>query len=117
MIGLEDDLGVAVREETIALGLEFGPEFTEVVDAAVEDNAEPERRIDHRLLGGSGQIEDAEPAMAEGNPALHVEPSCIGTPRLHRIVHAAQRVQQRRGGISDFTTNAAHRRTSNSIVL
>ena len=70
LIGFEDDFGVALREEPIAFAHEFAAQFAEIIDAAVEDDGEAELRIDHRLGGCGGKIDDAEPAMAERHPIL-----------------------------------------------
>src|SRR4051794_2568129 len=109
MVGLEDDLGVALGEEAIAHCLQLGTQLAKIVNAAIECDAEAQRRVDHRLLRSRREIEDAETAMAERNSTLHVHASRIGAARLHCVIDAAERCERRLTGISDFTTNAAHR--------
>ena len=75
-VGLHDDLGVALAEEAVALGLELGAQLPVVVDHPVEHGGEAELGVDHRLLRALRQVDDLEPAVAEGDPA--------GAPRRPR---------------------------------
>src|SRR4051812_23621826 len=70
VISLENDLGVAVREEAVAFYLQLLTQTLKVVDAAIEDEGEPEFRGHHGLLGGRAEIEDTETTVAERNPIL-----------------------------------------------
>ena len=70
VIGLQDDLGIAGGEEAIAAILQLGAQGTKIVNAAVENDGQAEIGVDHRLLGRLGEVENAQPAMAEGNVAL-----------------------------------------------
>ena len=63
-------LGVAFGEEPVTLAAQLASQFTEIVDAAVEDEAKAEFIVDHRLLGGGREVEDAQAAVAEGHRAL-----------------------------------------------
>src|SRR3954452_23470451 len=73
-IGLEDHLGVAIREEPVALRDQLCAKLAEIIDAAVEDDCEAERWIGHRLLRFGLKIEDAEAAMPEGDILLQQDP-------------------------------------------
>ncbi|MDT4860254.1 hypothetical protein FQZ97_948040 [compost metagenome] len=48
---LDDDFCVAIGKEAVAFGFEFCAQFAEIVNAAVEHNADTQIGIDHGLLG------------------------------------------------------------------
>ena len=109
VIGLEQHLGVAVGVEAVALGLELAAQLGVVVDRAVENDAQPQRRIEHRLLGGLGQIHDLQPAMAPGLRALRKYAATVRAARLLLRVHARQSRKVRGGVIeSQLTCNSTH---------
>ena len=87
VIGLDDDLGVAFGEEAIALRFERAPQVAEIVDAAVEHDGEAERRIEHRLLAGRREIEDAQPAVAERDATLGEEAARVRAAWRERRRH------------------------------
>ena len=64
-IGLGDDLGVGVGEEAVAEMGELRAKGLVVVDAAVEDDGEPELGVDHGLGSGRREVDDGQPAMGE----------------------------------------------------
>ena len=66
-VGLEHDLGVAVGEEAQPGGLELAPQLAVVVDAAVEDDRQPELGVDHRLRAALGEVDDPQPPVAQGD--------------------------------------------------
>ncbi len=53
-----------LRAEPVAAGLQFGPQFLEVVDLAVEDNPDRLLGIGHRLMP-SAEVDDGQAAEAE----------------------------------------------------
>ena len=69
---MQEALGVGAAVELVALGLELGTEFLEVVDLAVEDNNDVTVLIGHGLSAGLGQVEDRQAAEAEDKLAAHV---------------------------------------------
>ena len=69
-VSFQDDLGVALREKAVALRLKFAAQFAVIVDAAVEDDCQPQLRIDHRLLRCGREIDDAQSAVTEGDTVL-----------------------------------------------
>ena len=78
--GLGHHLGVAVGEEAIAQRFEFAAQLAVIVDAAVEDQGQAERRIAHRLRPALAQIDDLQPPVAEGDPALCNDAFAIRPP-------------------------------------
>ena len=69
-VGLQHHLGVAVGEEAQPRGFELAPQLAVVVDAAVEDDRQPELGVDHRLRAALGEVDDPQPAMTEGDGAV-----------------------------------------------
>ena len=70
VVGLEQNLAVAVREEPVAVALELASQFLVVVDAAVPGDGQAQIGVDHRLRAGFGQVDDFEATMTEGYPSL-----------------------------------------------
>src|SRR5690606_28439195 len=80
MIRLEYHLGIACREEAIALLRQLSAQLGVVVDGTVVDNGQAELRVDHRLLGVVAEIDDAQSAVSErratvGDLAARVRPT------------------------------------------
>src|SRR5262249_26295561 len=109
VVRLEDDLGVALGEEAIALLLERAAQVAEIVDAAVEHDREAERRIEHRLLAGRREVENAQPPVAERDRALREISGSIRPAWRERVCHF---LHCREIGIaavkSNVTTQPAH---------
>ena len=53
-----------------AIAGQFLLDLLEVVDFAVEDDGVSGSGIEHRLMAGGAEIEDGQPAMAEGDAKL-----------------------------------------------
>ncbi len=70
VVGLEQNLAVAVREESVAVALKLAAQFLVVVDAAVPGNCQAEVGIDHRLRAGFGQIDDFQTTMTKRDSTL-----------------------------------------------
>ncbi len=91
VVGLEQDLGVAVGEEAVAVADQVLPQFLVVVDAAVPGDGQAQLRIDHRLGARFGQVDDLQATMAERDPALRPHTRRVGTPGRHRLGHGRDR--------------------------
>src|SRR5260370_815795 len=87
VVGLQQDLGVAVREEPVAVFAQFAPQLLVVVDAAVPADGQPQFRIDHRLCARLGQVDDLQSAMAKHDAALRPDACGIRAPGCHRLGH------------------------------
>jgi len=70
VIGLEQDLGVAVREEPVAVLRQLAAQLLVVVNAAVPGDGQAQLRVDHRLRAGLGQVNDLKATVTERDPAL-----------------------------------------------
>ena len=70
VVGLQQHLGVAGREEPVAVLGQFAAQVLVVVDAAVPGDREAEVAVDHRLRACLGEIDDLQAAVAERDPAL-----------------------------------------------
>jgi hypothetical protein len=87
--GVHDALGVALRVEHIAQGLQFRHQRLVVVDLAVEDDGDRPVRVEQRLLAG-GDVDDRQPTVAHAEPRLDVQAAFIGSTVVLRIVHPLQ---------------------------
>ena len=87
--GVDDDLGVALGVEAVAGGLQFGNQFLVVVDLAVEDHDHRAVLVEQRLLAG-GDVDDAQPPVAEAQPGLDVQAAFVGAAVGLRVVHALE---------------------------
>jgi hypothetical protein len=106
---VHDHLGVAARAKHIAQGLEFGHEFLEVVDLAVEHDAHAGVGVELRLLAG-GQVDHRQAAVAQRQAGFEVQVVLVRAPvgldvvdaGSQRAVVAAQALGVEEAG------NAAH---------
>ena len=87
--GVDDHLGVAVGAKDVAQRLQFGHQLLEVVDLAVEDDADAAVLVEQRLLAG-GHVDDRQPPMAEADTRLDVHAALVGAAVVLRFVHAHQ---------------------------
>jgi len=86
---VHDDLGVAARAELVAERFQFGDQFLEVVDLAVEHDDDAAVLVVQRLLPGR-DIDDRKPTVAEPHAGRDMQPSLIGTTMVLRLVHSRQ---------------------------
>ena len=96
VVGLQQHLGVAVREEPVAVLAQFAPQLLVVVDAAVPADGQPQLRVDHRLRACLGQIDDPQATVAERDAALRPHASRVRTAWRHRLRHRRDRGYVRR---------------------
>src|SRR6195952_3910303 len=108
MIGLQNDLGVALREKAVIVSLKLGAQFPKIVDAAIEHHPEAEVIIHHWLLRGGCQIQDAETPMSKRQRALCKEPLGIRTARAHRLCCLREFDKRDVAARSDLATNSTH---------
>src|SRR6185369_1357760 len=85
---VEQHLGVGARAEAVALLLQLEAQLLEVVDLAVEDD--PQRAIlaAHGLMAGRGEIDDAQPAVAEPDRAVAPDACVVGPAMGDHVAHA-----------------------------
>ena len=93
LVQVDENFGVGLGPETMALPFELGAELAEVVDLAVEDHADRPVLVRHRLIRRGGQVDDPQAAEPEaGAPARrHEQPfvvrSAMDQPVAHRDQH------------------------------
>src|SRR4051812_18508907 len=108
MIGLENDLGVSFREKPIPLAAQLASQLAEIVDAAVEDQAKAEFTVEHRLLRGGGEVEDAQAAVTERHGPLRENARRIRPPRQHGFRHSGQACERDISRSPQFSANSTH---------
>ncbi len=111
VVGLEQDLGVAVREEPVPVAGQLAAQILVVVDAAVPADGQPQLRIDHRLRARLGQVDDLQTPVAERDPALRPHTRAIRAPGRHRLRHGRDGPYVRRLAVeTHLTGGSAHLR-------
>jgi hypothetical protein len=70
----------------MAAGDQIGAQFPVVVDFSVEDHPNRPVFVTHGLVAGT-QIDDAEPAHADGATAFDMEPLVIGAAMADLVAH------------------------------
>src|SRR5438270_1691764 len=66
----KEDFRIAFTLERITESLKIGAQFKEVVDLAIEGDADVTVAGPHRLMTFRRQIDDGEPTMTESDPAV-----------------------------------------------
>src|SRR3954471_5370694 len=66
LVPVDQDLGVAVALEDVALGNQLALEIEEVVDLAVEDDPDAPVLVGHRLRAGGREIDDRQAPVPKG---------------------------------------------------
>ena len=85
-VEMNDDFGVAVGLEAMALFFELGAEFEEVVNLAVENGPCAAVFVENRLMA-SGEVDDAESAHAETGAVGDVESLVVGAAVDDLLAH------------------------------
>src|SRR3712207_9426117 len=99
----------SVREEPVAVALELGPEFLVVVDAAVEDRGQAELVVHHRLGSAGGEVDDRQPAVTEGDPAVAPRTLTVRSPGDEGLHHAPDRGRVGQGAVErDLAAQPKH---------
>ena len=90
LVTVDQDLGVAVALEDVALGDELALEIEEVVDLAVEDDPDRSVLVGHRLRAGRREIDDRQAPVAEAERAFQVDAAAVGTAMRDHLGHAGE---------------------------
>ena len=112
LVSVDDDLGVRLRAENVAVAFQFTPEFKEVVDFAIENHPNGFFLIRHGLMTAR-KIDDREPAKAESERSGDVVPLVIRTS-MDDASWSSPRcpgAEQAPGSEVILSANAAHRRS------
>ena len=109
VVGLEHHLGVRGREEAVAGGLQLLAQLLVVVDAAVEDQRQPEVAVDHRLRAARGQVDDRQPPVPERDRPVRDDAVGVGAARRHGIGHPGHGGDVGRPTVeADLSADTAH---------
>ena len=106
----EDHFGIAAGAEGVSQRFELRAEVEEVVDLAVEGDAELARGIEHRLMSGRREVDDRQAAVSKpdatvgGPPESRVIRTAMGHGVAHRLQR--QRLGDRRSG--EDSDDSAH---------
>jgi hypothetical protein len=99
LICVDDRFGIGIAAEDMPFCDEHIPEFTEVINLAVEGDPDSAVFVGHRLMSGRGKIDDAESSLSKCRGAIGVDPCIIRSPVHEPIAHPRQRVTIRRAAI------------------
>ncbi len=113
LVEVDDDLGVGVRAEHVALGLQFRLALGIVEQLAVVDDGDALILVEDRLLAVA-ETDDGKPAVGEAEAGAQQESVVVGAAMPERLRHRVQR-----GGIGlalagevNDSSDAAHRSSS-----
>ena len=90
-VRVNDRLRVSRRIEPVSCLLELVPKFTEVVNLAVEHNPNRTVLVVDRLVPGR-QVDDAQPAHAEGHALVHQQPFVVGPAVANHLAHPMREI-------------------------
>src|SRR6185312_4091455 len=107
LVQIDDDLGIALGLEAVALRLERAPDPLEIVNFAIRRKDDAAVLADHRLLAGD-EVDDGEPRMRDRQPRVFVDeqPAPIRPAVAQRFEHVLKRAFRNPG--SDRRENPAH---------
>ena len=88
---MDDDFGVGMGAEGMAQRLQFGHQFLEVVDFAVEHHDDRAVLVEQRLLAG-GQVDDGQAPVPQPQPGLQMQAAFVGAAMELGFVHAMQQL-------------------------
>ena len=85
--GMDDDFGIRLRDEAMALELKLVATDFKIVDFAIEDDANRTVGAEHRLIAGD-KINDSQPPVAKANAGRKVETVAIRAAMRDGIGHS-----------------------------
>jgi len=91
LVGVNDHLGIGTAREPMTPSLEDLGQLAEVVDFAIEDDAERAALVGDRLLAG-GEIDDLQPAVAESNGSVDEVAFLVGPAVAQSGRHAVNEI-------------------------
>src|SRR5579864_6101839 len=109
LVEMNDGFGIAVCAIAMAASDQILPQGAMIVDFAVEDDPDGTIFIADRLMS-TRNVDDAETAHAEPDPALREESVIIGTAVRHDVAHVPQsaRIGLRPFAKFKYSCNATH---------
>ncbi len=110
-VGVDGGLGVAVALVAVSRGFKLRADVGVIVDLAVVRDPERVVLIRHRLTAG-GEVDDAQPPMAQRDFTMHVESGCIGTAVGDDVRHRANHTSVGGGAVRVQESRYATHKTS-----
>src|SRR5258708_1261571 len=92
---MDDDFGVGLRNEAVAERLQFGAHAFEVVDFAIEDDADRSVCAEHRLIAGH-QIDDRQAPVTKSYAGRKEESFPVRSAMRDRVGHCLNETAIRR---------------------
>ena len=86
---VNDDLRVAASAKDMSQRRQFGHQLREIVDLAVEDDADRMVFVEERLVTAR-KINDGQPAMPQPDPRRKIKPVAVGATMRENIGHATE---------------------------
>ena len=87
--GMNDDLGIAARSKHMAERGEFGHQRLEIINLAVEHDADRAVFVEQRLIAAR-QVDDGEAAMPEPDPGRMIKPVPVRATMGEQTGHPMQ---------------------------
>jgi hypothetical protein len=101
LVGMDDDLGITLRVEAVAVRAQLLAHLDVVEDLAVEDDPDRPVLVGERLLPGA-QIDDRQARVPERGALIAVHPEFVGAAMAERADHGRQPVEiDRRQAIAE----------------
>ncbi len=92
LVEVNDDFGIAVRGEPMALADQFVAQLLEVVDLSVADDDAAAVLVRNWLVTAS-DVDDRQPPHTERERAIDELPGIVGTAMKDRVPHPAKHVR------------------------
>jgi len=89
LVPVQQNFGIAMRAEPVALLFEFSPEFQKIVNTAIEHQADRAVLGQHRLVPCGAKIQNRQAAMSQSNPGPFRHPFGIRPAPRQRCHHTS----------------------------
>ncbi|SRR6266545_2645297 len=108
-VAFENHLRVAGGAELVPVALQLTAQLPEVIDLAIEGDAQRAGRIEHRLMAAGREINDRQPPVRKADgPVCRVPVPGIVGPAVPEAIAHADEVGRRPGTRRDDAKDAAH---------
>ena len=89
LVEMDDGLAVSPRPVPVTFALKIGAQRFVVVDLAVVDDPHTAVLVGHRLMAGARQVDDRQPAMAQGDALALADnhPLVVGSAVYEGVAH------------------------------
>src|SRR5579863_1495491 len=109
LVEVNDDFGIGMGTEIVAMAFEFLPKLAEVIDLSVKHHPNRAVFVEHWLVSAS-QVNNAEPTHSQARTVLNEQPFIVRTAMNQRLTHLVDNVAVNPAVISwaDNSSNTAH---------